>query len=231
MAQKKKSAIWKHFIKVSPQEATCTSCNAKLWTPSSTTTPLANHLKSMHYGLQFVFGGKWETKKSFASATQPTIKNKFEQPKELPLRQREEITAKIARMLVLDLQPYDFVESRGFRELVHEMEPLYKTPCRTTFSRTVVPELYRDTVRPIKGIIHSDIQDGIQSLSFTSDMWTSRLNESYTSLTCHYLTANFELRAFSLSNMLMTEPHRLQHLGPPAGNDGRMGTSTVPDTS
>ncbi|KAH9367766.1 hypothetical protein HPB48_014051 [Haemaphysalis longicornis] len=38
-------------------------------------------------------------------------------------------------------------------------------------------------------------------------MWTSRSNESYTSLTCHYLTANFELRAFALSNTLMTESH------------------------
>lgn len=207
MAEKTKSAIWKHFIKVSPQEATCTSCNAKLRTPSSTTTPLANHLKSKHHGLHNLFLAESGKQKSFASATQPTIKSKFEQPKELPLRRRAEITAKIARMLALDLQPYDFVESRGFKELMHEMEPLYKIPCRTTFSRTVVPELYRDTVRSIKGIIHSDIQDGIQSLSFTSDMWTSRSNESYTSLTCHYLTANFELRAFALSNTLMTESH------------------------
>ncbi|KAH9360763.1 hypothetical protein HPB48_018218 [Haemaphysalis longicornis] len=207
MAEKTKSAIWKHFIKVNPQEATCTSCNAKLRTPSSTTTPPANHLKSKHHGLHNLFLAESGKQKRSASATQPTIKSKFEQPKGLPLHRRAEITAKIDHMLVLDLQPYHFVESRGFKELMHEMEPLYKIPCRTTFSRTVVPELYRDTVRSIKGIIHSDIQDGIQSLSFTSDMWTSRSNESYTSLTCHYLTANFELRAFSRSNTLITESH------------------------
>lgn len=212
MAEKTKSAIWKHFVKVSPQEATCTSCNAKLRTPSSTTTPLANHLKSRHHGLHNLFLAESGKQKSFPSATQPTIKSKFEQPKELPLRRRAEITAKIARMLALDLQPYDFVESRGFKELMHELEPLYKIPCRTTFSRTVVPELYKDTVRYIKGILHADLQEGIQSLSFTSDMWTSKANDSYTSLTCHYLTPSFELRAFALSNTLMTDSHTASNI-------------------
>ncbi|KAH9364733.1 hypothetical protein HPB48_019744 [Haemaphysalis longicornis] len=100
---------------------------------------------------------------------QPIIKSKFEQPKELPLRQREEITAKIARMLVLDLQPYDFVESRGFRELVHEMEPLYKTPCRTTFSRTVVPELYRDTC--LGHTLQLAIKDSKEIAPGVPDIW------------------------------------------------------------
>ena len=52
------------------------------------------------------------------------------------------ITNSVGRMLALDMLPYDFVEGRGFKELMKLMEPQYLVPSRTTFSRSFVPELY-----------------------------------------------------------------------------------------
>ncbi|KAH7969439.1 hypothetical protein HPB52_018192 [Rhipicephalus sanguineus] len=67
-----------------------------------------------------------------------------------------------------------------------------------------------------EGRMHADFQEGVESISLTSDMWTSRYNQSYISLTCHYLTSNFEMRSFALENRSVTESHTacniLEHL-------------------
>ncbi|KAH7968834.1 hypothetical protein HPB52_011713 [Rhipicephalus sanguineus] len=119
-------------------------------------------------------------------------------------------------MLALDLQPYSCVENRGFKELMNHMEPLYKIPSCTTFSRTIIPELYRDTVMAVKERMLADFQEGVESISLTTDMWTSRSNQSYISLICHYLTSNFEMRSFAMENRSVTESHTacniLEHL-------------------
>ncbi|KAH7969845.1 hypothetical protein HPB52_022366 [Rhipicephalus sanguineus] len=64
--------------------------------------------------------------------------------------------------------------------------------------------------------MHADFQEGVESISLTNDMWTSRYNQSYISLTCHYLTSNFEMRSFALENRSVTESHTacniLEHL-------------------
>ncbi|KAH7963442.1 hypothetical protein HPB52_021209 [Rhipicephalus sanguineus] len=147
---------------------------------------------------------------------QPLIKNALKSGKDLLQRERTAITTKIARMLALDLQPYSCVENRGFKELINHMKPLYKIPSRTTFSRTIIPELYEDTFMAVKDRMHADFQEGVESISLTSDMWTSRSNQSYISLTCHYLTSNFEMRSFALENRSVTESHTacniLEHL-------------------
>ncbi|KAH7970086.1 hypothetical protein HPB52_024056 [Rhipicephalus sanguineus] len=215
MSERTKSAIWKHFVKNSAQEATCKSCDMKLRTPSSTTTPLANHLKNKHFSLHSVFM-RDRGKQGRPDEAQPLIKNALKSGKDLSQRERTAITTRIARMLALDLQPYSFVENRGFKELMNHMEPLYKIPSRTTFSRTIIPELYEDTFMAVKERMHADFQEGVESISLTSDMWTSRSNQSYISLTCHYLTSNFDVRSFALENRSVTESHTacniLEHL-------------------
>ncbi|XP_049514970.1 zinc finger BED domain-containing protein 4-like [Dermacentor silvarum] len=215
MTERTKSAIWKHFVKNSVQEATCKSCDTKLRTPSSTTTPLVNHLKNKHFSLHSVFL-RDSGKQGRPEGAQPLIKSAMKSGKALLQRERMAMTTRIARMLVLDLQPYIFVENRGFKELMNHMEPLYKIPSRTTFSRTIIPALYRDPVTAVKEIMHADFQEGIESILFTNDMWTLRSNQSYISLTCHYLASNFEMRSIALDNRSVTESHTacniLEHL-------------------
>ncbi|KAH7955965.1 hypothetical protein HPB52_005298 [Rhipicephalus sanguineus] len=68
----------------------------------------------------------------------------------------------------------------------------------------------------VKERMHADSQEGVESISLTSEMWTSRSNQSYISLTCHYLTSNFEMRSFALENRSVTGSHTacniLEHL-------------------
>ncbi|KAL1472725.1 hypothetical protein MTO96_039146 [Rhipicephalus appendiculatus] len=119
-------------------------------------------------------------------------------------------------MLALDLQPYSCVVNRGLKKLIDHVEPLYKIPSRTTFSRTIIAESYRGTVAAVTERMRADFQEDVESILFTSDMWTSKSNQNYISLTCHYITYNFEMRSFALYNRSVTESHTacniLEHL-------------------
>lgn len=113
----------------------------------------------------------------------------------------------IVRMIALDFQPYEFVENKGFQDLIHHLQPQYKIPHRTTFSRTVIPELYQNTVDSLKAEISSDIAAALESITFITDMWTFRANEGYISLACHYMTQDFTVKAFTLACAPLPENH------------------------
>ncbi|KAG0421889.1 hypothetical protein HPB47_002249 [Ixodes persulcatus] len=95
---------------------------------------------------------------------------------------------------------------------MHHKEPLYKIPSFSTFSKTIIPELCSDTAKAMKEQMCADIEECAQSISFTSDMWTSRAKECYISLTCHCLTFGFEVRAYALANQLVTESHTASNI-------------------
>ncbi|KAH9369306.1 hypothetical protein HPB48_012382 [Haemaphysalis longicornis] len=110
---------------------------------------------------------------------------------------KKQITMFIARMITKDLQPQ------------------YKVPHRTTFSRTVILELYQSTVDSLKVEIAGDMANSVESITFTNDMWTSRANQSYIALTCHLHDAEFHpFKAFTLVSScahLPAKPHCSDH--------------------
>lgn len=126
-----------------------------------------------------------------------------------------QITKAITRMIAMDFQPYSVVENRGFRELIQVLEPKYQIPPRTTFSRNLVPDMYKNVVKSIKHTLADDItpkrQGGLLSegvgsscaapaFSFTTDIWTSRAMDPYISFTVSYVTDQFRLKSFALEN-------------------------------
>ena len=118
------------------------------------------------------------------------------------------ITNSVGRMLALDMLPYDFVEGRGFKELMKLMEPQYLVPSRTTFSRSVVPELYCSVKQKTANEIYRDFED-IPSYSFTTDLWTSRAQDPFISFCLSYVSPEFELKTFALEN----KPFPGEHTG------------------
>ena len=100
----------------------------------------------------------------------------------------KKITEKIAGVLVHDFQPFSFVEDRGFKELMEELEPRYEIPHRTTFSRSVIPRIYKEVKEQVKSKV-VDLQQRKNKVALTTDMW----------LSCHYLTQEFELVSVCLA--------------------------------
>lgn len=117
------------------------------------------------------------------------------------------LNQKVAEMVALDLQPYSFVEDCGFKALMSEAVPGYHLPSRTTLSRVLIPRLFDNTRAKVRAELRKAFEDGTTTLAFTSDIWTSRANESFISLMCHFLTVRFEMKRFTLNTRHMPESH------------------------
>ncbi|KAH7961264.1 hypothetical protein HPB52_006394 [Rhipicephalus sanguineus] len=182
-------------------------CGSTLRTPSSTTSPLVNHLRSKHHMQYLELQKLTKEKPKPKEKSQQTLLDLTKAKGALSESAKKETTIFIARMIARDLQPYEFVENKGFQDLIRHLQPQYKIPHRTTFSRTVIPELYRRTVDSLKTQIASDITKGLESLAFTTDMCTSRANQGYISLTYHYMTQDFAVKAFTLACCYLQESH------------------------
>ena len=91
---------------------------------------------------------------------------------------------------------------------MQQLEPRYQIPHRTTFSRSVVPSMYNEARKEVESKL-SDVLQSKNKMSLTTDMWTSEANDAYLGLTCHFLTADFEL----VSLCLAVEPFTLRHTG------------------
>lgn len=89
-----------------------------------------------------------------------------------------------------DMQPLSTIDDNGFRRLLQTLEPTcrYEPPTRKTITQTYLTKLYSKT------------QDKVQQqfknakyFSFTTDMWTSLSNQSYMSVTAHFIDNSFQL--------------------------------------
>ncbi|KAL1426649.1 hypothetical protein MTO96_018121 [Rhipicephalus appendiculatus] len=206
--RKERSAIWKHFVKTSSSSAQCKICGATLQTPTGTTSPLVNHLKQHPTAMK-------DYRMTAAGAPekdQPMTFDFVRRTDPLSEKKTQALNAKVAAMVALDLQPYSFVEDRGFKELMAEAVPNYRLPSRTTLSRTLVPRLFDDTRNKVKDEIRSAFEGGTAAVSFTCDMWPSRANESYVSFTCHLLTPGFRMKRFTLNTRHMAVNHSAENI-------------------
>lgn len=70
------------------------------------------------------------------------------------------LTKAIALMIAVGLFPYSLVEDSAFKNVLNIAEPGYTIPCRTTFSRTIVPQLYLQERERIQSEICNDLSQG-----------------------------------------------------------------------
>ena len=78
------------------------------------------------------------------------------------------------------------VNDIGFLNLLREAEPRYSVPCQTTITRNL-NDLYTSEKWRIRGVMTS-----VEFVSCTTDMWSSRGGDGYISLTCHFITSEFQ---------------------------------------
>ena len=115
-----------------------------------------------------------------------------------------ELTQAICYFLAKDMQPLDTVNDTGFRTMLKKFEPRYIPPDRKTLSTHYLPQLYRAETDRVKKLL-----DPISSYSCTTDMWTSRAQHAYISLTVHYLDDDFSL----CNNLLAVKEFSETHTG------------------
>lgn len=221
---KKRSLIWDYFDSCDKNEASCKTCSKRFKTPTGTTTCLKTHLKNAHLKQYNDFNNKKEEQEALKNPNPAstsakacptnTIQDAFEKGKMLASNspRAKQITRKIGLMICKDYQPYSIVEDEGFRDLINELEPRYQIPDRTHFSRTVVPNLREEIKAAIAKSIAADMEAGVQSVSYTTDGWTSRSCESYLSLTCHYMRHDFTIASYVLATSYFPKSHTADNL-------------------
>lgn len=106
-------------------------------------------------------------------------------------------------MIVSNNQPFSVENDAGFIRLMAHMQPKYFRPSRLYFSEAMLLRLYKET--RLKAI--SLIQEA-ESLSFTSDIWTaSTSNESFVSLSAHWIDERFTRRSLVLNAQHFPQSH------------------------
>lgn len=175
---------------------------------TGTTTPMFNHLQAHHKE-------EWEEcnlKKRKQHEAENASTHRKRHKSGLSLAEKSEIDELLMEMIAIDLKPFSCVEDRGFRKLLKKLAPDYEPPCRTTFSRTRAPILYHKIKEKLMEELHEDLQNGLTSISFTTDGWKSMAHDHYLSLTLHYLTKDFTQKNITLGMEQIEEKHTGRNL-------------------
>ncbi len=98
------------------------------------------------------------------------------------------ITRDIGVFIAADMRPFSVVENLGFRRLLHTLEARYTILSRAHFTRTVVPTLYKEAkVKVVQTLKEAE------SISITTDGWTSRCTQGYITITAHIINSDWEI--------------------------------------
>ena len=197
MDSKERSAVWLHFDKLpsDTSKAKCRECGALLSrgrdVAKFSTAPLRRHLFTKH-GIN-VSSEEGSSAESFSASANKRKKLNTSSIESIFLKRQPfasshpvavGITKKIAEMIALDYLPFSIVENTGFKRLMEEVQPRYAIPSRKHFTTTVIPDM---GIRVRTKIMHA-IESAAGPIYATTDIWTSRQNVSYMSLTAHFLS-------------------------------------------
>ncbi|CAH1100846.1 unnamed protein product [Psylliodes chrysocephalus] len=128
-------------------------------------------------------------------------------PRKLGLQSKKNIDDKLLQLVVKDIQPFSIVEDIGFREFCHELNPSYCLPSRKTLSKTLLPAKYLETINKTKEIISA-----AESVTITTDMWTSRNGDSFNGVTAHFINTHFEIKSLLLEVSVFEGAHTSANL-------------------
>lgn len=95
----------------------------------------------------------------------------------------------LCHYITSDLRPFTVVENKGFRNFVSLLDPRYELPSQTTLRNVSMVNAYKEKKAKLFALIKN-----VKHCTITSDCWTSRANECYITVTCHFITSDFELR-------------------------------------
>jgi hypothetical protein len=205
--KRRKSVVWDYFTKKSETSAVCKKCQKTLSMLYGNTSALRRHLLT-HPSISLPS----LTESTPTSQRSRTVANQsIRKFCSLPENAQARITAKIGEMMVRDLQPFSIVEDPGFRALLSHIVPGYTIPDARTFSRQIVPRIHAEAVARAKKLLTVDLEC-LRGMSFTSDMWTSKNNDSYLALTAHYVNNSFEMKNVLLGVRNVQESHTASNI-------------------
>ena len=186
----KVAVVWKHFgyqVDATTKKlkntgkATCRLCKTDI-SHSGGMTNVWNHLRASHpveyselIGAANSEAGARQVQQQTIERYSPGTRNVEKLPHNSS--RAKKLTESVAEFIVRDLRPVSIVDGDGFLNLMEVAELRYVVPCRHTID-TVINKMYCSSKQRI-----CDELSSVSCLGMTTDMWTSRLNDGFISLT------------------------------------------------
>ncbi|CAF4948123.1 unnamed protein product [Pieris macdunnoughi] len=229
----KKSLAWDHFVDKGENKAECKMCKVIISYKSGVSN-LTKHVQRKHISVNLVRREQQvdrqeeqEVQAHTSQTAQITAVNTAIQtiasntirsnpnPSSITafLRRdcqkiKKQIDDHLMNLFIWDLQPFSIVEDKGFRELINFAFPNYTIPSRKYFANNLLPGLYEEIKINTKTALNEDAK----SVCLTTDMWTSRNNDSYLAVTGHYVDKNFILQSVLLECKVFESSHTALHI-------------------
>ena len=218
---RKKSPIWVFFtVSEDSRLAKCKVCENEVScrgqsTKSFTTTNLVYHLKIQHDEEYAQYNrlkadSKDKQNESFTSEGMPLRQVSLQETAELRKMwdindsRVKKIYNKVGIMIAINCQPVSVIDHEGFRSLISTLEPKYQMPSRKYFSETIIPPIGNR----IRANIATQLKEGAEYLSFTTDCWSSDVNsDALLGFTAHWVDGNFQRQSAVLHAQELLERH------------------------
>ncbi|CAI9296930.1 unnamed protein product [Lactuca saligna] len=177
------SWVWQHFdrdaVKKGAKKVKCPYCSTMMCANSKKngTSAIGNHLR-LYCPTSPVYDPKGkvgDTKKQSVLSFKK-VGDSGATSLEVHSFSQEKCRNSLARMCIKDNQPFSIVEDEGFREYSRDLQPLFKLPSRWTVARDCL-QIYKEEMYKLKDVLKN------QTVSITTDTWTSIQNINYSCLT------------------------------------------------
>ena len=173
----------------------CVHCKMEISYPGNTTN-LSDHLNRRHSTISLHGEGVAKAR------GQKRLTDFMQQRREKWNRSSAESQAMdhdIASWIAEDGLPLYLLQKSGFKKFMAKRFPQYDI-CSRTHLLSLIDKLYEER----RGNLLTELSQ-IPSLAITTDLWTSVANDSYLSLTAHFISLNWELKHVVLGTFPMPE--------------------------
>ena len=121
--------------------------------------------------------------------------------------QAKDLNRAVAYHIAKDAVPLSTVDRPGFRFMVSKLNPRYQLPSRRHFSDSEIPSLYSH----VRDNVVAPMLKQAKFYAATTDMWTSSSNDSYITVTVHFISSNWDLQSFCLHTVPVFTDHTGQN--------------------
>lgn len=199
-----KADVWTHFgfkanegnQGIDKSNAVCKHCQVSVRYTGNTTN-LRSHLQR-HHAEKLASPSPLKTREDPKQTTLDSMTTKHP-PTSL---RAQRITDSVVHYISRGLCPYSVVENPGFRLMLNTLDPRYLIPTRRYMTDVAVPRMYAKVKDSVKSALNS-----APRVALTCDGWTSRATESFVTITCHYVSEEWEIVSHVLQTRAMHESH------------------------
>lgn len=135
---------------------------------------------------------------------QQTIDRKTKWPSDSCEQKKHETN--LVNWMVDTLQPYSVVENDRFKVMFTKLQPKYTPPSEKVIRQNMIPSLYLKLQYKIKNLISKHIEEAVD-YCITTDIWSSAANDSYISVTMHFITKDYQRKMAVLRALPYNESH------------------------